>query len=144
MTHEDAGHYKAKHPDGTRFDPEIADALAGKVADGEVTCCTAHKVAQEFDVAPSEVGKAADLMEYRIIECQMGLFGYSPEKRIVKPAAEISEELHERILAATVEERIPCAEGWRIAQELGLAKLAVSSACEKLGLKIKPCQLGAF
>jgi hypothetical protein len=144
MTHEDAGHYKAKHPDGTRFDPAIADALAGKVVDDEVTCRTAHEVAQEFDVAPSEVGKAADLMEYRIVECQMGLFGYSPEKRTVKPAAEVSDELRERLLAATVEGRISCAESWRIARELGLAKLAVSSACEKLGLKVKPCQLGAF
>jgi len=27
---------------------------------------------------------------------------------------------------------------------MGIGKMAVSSACETLGVKIRPCQLGAF
>jgi hypothetical protein len=33
---------------------------------------------------------------------------------------------------------------WEIASRLGIQKLDVASACETMGVKIKPCQLGAF
>jgi hypothetical protein len=101
-------------------------------------------VATIFEIAPSEVGKTADLLEYRIIECQLGLFGHEPDKRIVKPAESVSEELRGRLQQYAGEGRIACMSCWEIAQELGIERLAVSSACELMGLKVKCCQLGAF
>jgi hypothetical protein len=144
MTHEDAGHYRAKHPQGTTPDPALAAALAQRAEDGLITCKAAHDVAAALGAAPSAVGTTADLLEYRIVECQLGLFGYSPEKRIVKPAAEVSPALREQLERHATEGTIDCASCWRIAETLGLQKMAVSAACERLGLKIKPCQLGAF
>ncbi len=144
MTPEDAGHYRAKHPDGTRFDPSLADELTARAQDGKITCTAAHELATERGVEPSEVGKTADLLEYRIVECQMGLFGYYPDKRIVRPAEHVPNELQRRLSEIAADGCITCAECWSLAQKLGVEKMAVSSACESLKLKIKSCQLGAF
>ncbi len=144
MTHEAAGHYSAKHPEGTLYDAALAAALADTAEDGRITCTAAHGLAETFKVAPSEIGKTADLLEYRIIKCQLGLYGYSPEKRIVKAAEDVSDDLRDRLLAAATGGRISCASCWKIARTLGVEKMAVSGACEHLGLKVKHCQLGAF
>ena len=144
MPHEYAGHYSIKHPQGTPPDPAIAAALEAAGGDGRLTCVAAHEVAQRLGVAPAEVGKTADLLELRVVECQMGLFGYAPEKRAVKPAKEISAELRARIEKATVDGRITCAACWKIARDLELAKMTVSCACEAMDLKVKNCQIGAF
>ena len=57
MTHEDAGHYSAKHPTGISYDPTLAAALTERAVDGRVTCTAAHELANVFKVAPAEVGK---------------------------------------------------------------------------------------
>ncbi len=144
MTREDAGHYSIKHPKGTTYDPALAEALEQKAPDGLLSCTTAHEIASAFAVPPAEVGKTADLLEYRIVECQMGLFGYSPEKRIVRPAPDIAASLRGALDERTVDGVISCLSCWEIAAALGVTKMAVASACESLGLKVKPCQLGAF
>jgi hypothetical protein len=74
----------------------------------------------------------------------MGLFGYQPEKKIVKPSVEVGAELGVQIEEALIGGRLSCASTWKIAEKLGVAKMEVSSACEAMGIKIKPCQLGAF
>jgi hypothetical protein len=144
MPHEYAGHYSTKHPQGTKYDPALAAALKQRAEDARITCTRAHELAGAFGVSPSEVGKTADLLELRITECQMGLFGYAPDKRIVKPARQVSDGLRVRIDTATTNGGITCAACWRIAQDLGLQKMDVSAACEGLGLKVKNCQIGAF
>ncbi|MBW2650282.1 MAG: hypothetical protein JRC66_04570, partial [Deltaproteobacteria bacterium] len=93
MTHEDAGHYAAKHAAGTRTDPGVEEAVRDKIKDGHITCASAHKIALDLEVTPAEVGVAVDLMEARLSRCQLGLFGYTPDRRIVKPANEVSPEL---------------------------------------------------
>jgi hypothetical protein len=144
MTREDAAHYSIKHPRGTPVDPSLAEALKQMAPNGLLPCRIAHEIASQFAVPPAEVGKTADLLEHRIIECQMGLFGYSPQKRIVTPAARVDPALREALEQRTVEGVISCFSCWEVAAALGIARMAVASAVESLGLKIKPCQLGAF
>lgn len=144
MTHEDAGHYGAKHPDGTLADPNVAAALSERAQDGRIACTAAHEVATTFKIAPCEIGKTTDLLEYRITECQLGLFGHAPEKRTIKPAESVSEQLRVRLERDAVDGRIDCASCWMIAREFAIGKLTVSCACERIGLKVKRCQLGAF
>lgn len=144
MTHEDAGHYGLKHPTGSAVDPAVAAALGRKAADGRATCADAHGVSQELGITPAEVGRALDILEYRIIRCQLGLFGYSPDKKVVQAAVEIPAGLREQLAQAAIEAKIDCCTCWKIAGELGLERMTVSAACERLGLKIGPCQLGAF
>lgn len=144
MTHEDAGKYRAKHPAGTVCDPAIAAALGQKMEDGRITCAAAHGIAGDLEVAPSEIGKAIDLLEYRIIECQLGLFGYSPERKIVKAADVISEDLRGHLGRFAADGEISCASSWEIAQTLDIGRMDVAAACELLDIKIRHCQLGAF
>ena len=144
MTHEDAGHYAAKHSPDTRLDPKIAEAIKKKISDGKIPCAAVHKIAHELDVSPNSVGVAIDLLEARISLCQLGLYGYSPEKGIVKPAESVSQELEEAIRNSLVNNRLSCLSSWEIASQLRIPKMNVAAACETLKIKISNCQLGSF
>jgi hypothetical protein len=144
MTRKDRGHYAEKHPEDRKVKPEVTQAIKEKSTDGEISCLSAFEVVQALKVSPAEVGFTVDSLEMPIVRCQLGLFGYKPKKRIVKQAESISSELEEAVKAALVEGRLGCAAAWAIADRLGLAKMDVSSACERLKIKIFACQLGAF
>jgi len=144
MTHHDAGHYAAKHPKETQIDPQIKSALTSKLSDNQISCATAHALAAELSISPAQIGLTIDLMEARIIKCQLGLFGYTPQKKIAQAADSVSPELKTKLEASLVENHITCLQCWDIAAELSLKKIDIASACEALGMKIKPCQLGAF
>lgn len=144
MTHNQAGNYKSKHPVDIKIDERISPALSRSVKDGEVGCADAWRIATELGVPMSEVGVGMDLMEIRIKRCMLGLFGYPEGKVAVKPAAAASPQLEADIRASLVNGRLPCKTAWDIADRLKISKLEVSSACEAMGIKVKPCQLGAF
>jgi hypothetical protein len=136
--------FSAKHGADEQPDPEIAAVLGERVRSGELACAVAFAVAEELGKTPQQVGKAADLLGFRLVKCQLGLFGYAPEKKIVKPKRPGNPELAAAIREAAAKGRLSCRETWQIAARFGIRKMAVSSACEALGQKIKPCQLGAF
>lgn len=144
MSHEDKGNFAAKHPQDTVVSTELRQALEKKVHNQSITCAAAHKVARNLNISPAQVGVAFDMLEYRLCKCQMGLFGYEPEKKIVKPAADVSPELERSITAHLQGKRLPCLAAWRIAEKEGLSRLECSCVCEALKVKISPCQLGAF
>jgi len=133
-----------KHGLGKEVDPVLKDRLLKQSSEGQLPCALAFQVAKQLGVQPDAVGQAADLMELRIVKCQLGLFGYHPEKKIVKPAASVELDLETAIRAGLVDERLPCKTAWDISREFGLRKMRVSAACDAMGIKIKPCQLGAF
>jgi hypothetical protein len=136
---------KKKIPlDGPGPREEIVRAVEEKGRDGGLACAVAHKMAGELGVEPREVGLAADMIGVAIVKCQLGLFGYSPEKRIAKPASEVSPDLKEAIQKSLKEGRLSCADAWKIADDRGLPRMAVASACEAMRIKISSCQLGAF
>ena len=107
-------------------------------------CAVAFDIAKELGVSPAAVGRSADLMNYRLIKCQLGLFGYSPNKKIVRAAETVDEVLEKTLQQSQENNCLACRSAWEIADRLQLRKMAVSNACEALGIKIKPCQLGAF
>lgn len=144
MTHEDAGHYAAKHPKGVEADPKVVEQIRQKLSNNQITCAAAHKIAVNISISPAQVGMTIDLLEARITKCQLGLFGYSPQKTIVKPAESVSPDLKNAIELELVDGRISCERCWEIASQQGLKKIDIASACEAMGMKIKPCQLGAF
>jgi hypothetical protein len=144
MRRKDDGHYAGKHGMDETVDPMLRHALSKQSSDGQLSCALAFQVADGLGVLPEVVGQAADLMEMRLTKCQLGLFGYHPEKKIVKPASSVGPDLEDAILAGLVNERLPCKTAWNISEELGLHKMKVSAACDAMHIKIKPCQLGAF
>jgi hypothetical protein len=144
MTHLDKGEYFEKHPKDSKINNDLKQEIMGQVKDNNITCKAAEEIAGKKGMAINEVGKAIDILNINIIECQLGLFGYTEIKKIVQPAKEVIPELKENILAALKDGRFPCAAAWKIATKINIPRLKVSAACEALGIKIKPCQLGAF
>jgi hypothetical protein len=143
MTHEDAGHYAAKHK-GAKLNEKIAVKVREKMADDILSCGAAHVIAEELGVAASEVGITLDLLEVRIGKCQMGLFGYGEKKRIVKPADKVEPELQKEIESLLVDGRLPCKAAWELAKKFQIKRLDLANACEKLKIKINSCQIGSF
>ena len=145
MSHEDAGHYKAKHPEGLKMHSGAAERIQQQSSEGRITCTAAHKIVAEVGISPGEIGKTIDLMELRITKCQLGLFGYETEKRsIVTPAEAVAKKVKARLMEGAEEGKISCLSLWQAAEDLGLSRLEISAANEALGLKICCCQLGAF
>ena len=144
MTHEDAGHYALKHPPDTVMNQEIADRVKTRISDGKIPCAAAHKIAEELGVEPREVGVTIDLLEIRVSHCQLGLYGYGAKGRIVKPAEKVSPEVDAAIRKSLVNGKLTCLRSWEIADQFGLSRMEISSACEKMGIKISSCQLGSF
>jgi hypothetical protein len=122
----------------------IQEAIRQHAPQNELPCAVAFQIAADLKVTPAAVGQTLDLMGCRLVKCQLGLFGYSPQKRIVKPQPPDAPEVAAAIQAALENERLPCRAAWEIAERFKLRKMVVSGACEALGIKIKPCQLGAF
>jgi hypothetical protein len=146
MTREKGQKFSDKHGANAQADPRATDKIRTSAQNGEVTCVVAHQIAAELNLPPAEIGKAIDLLEYNISKCQLGLFGYGqgPDKKALKPKAPEDQKLEAAIRGSLVDEKLACLDAWRIASRFNVPKMTVSNACEALGIKIKPCQLGAF
>jgi len=147
MAHEDAGKYAAKHPSGTTLNEHIAKAVRENSPDGKLFCAMGEKISKELKVSIAEVGITADLLEMKIKECQLGLFGWGEKPNHGKdiPAADsLSIEIKSALDKAAVNSMITCAALWIIADGLGVKRKIASAACETLRLKIRSCQLGTF
>jgi len=144
MTHSDAGRYSAKHVPGLVPDQRIAGAVREKAAKGGLDCAEAERIGAELGVKLEDVGRTLDLLELRIGCCQLGLFGYGPERKAIQPAALVAPDLDEVIRGRLADGRLPCRAAWEIAAELRITRMEVSAACETEKIRIKPCQLGAF
>ena len=144
MTEYDKGHYAAKHPVDRVVDPVVAKAVMESQSNNEIPCAVAFTLAEDLGVTPEEVGFTIDKHEITIIKCQLGLYGYKPNRKIIKSADKVSPELEEAIRTGLVNDRFPCAVAWETAKKFGIRKMEISAACEALGIKITPCQLGAF
>jgi hypothetical protein len=144
MARADADHYAAKHPQDRTLDKQIAQAVKKRAAGAEINCADASAISENLGVDMLKVGETIDLLEIRLRRCQLGLFGYEGKKPIVKPAAKVSAGLKDAICGNLAEGRLSCLAAWNIADAMGIARMDVSSACEALKIKIKPCQLGAF
>ncbi len=147
MTHEDAGKYAAKHPPDILRNEQIAKAIREKSPDGALGCAMADEISKGLKVGMAEVGRTADLLEIKIKECQLGLFGWGDKSghgKDIRSTDSVSVEIKGAVEKAVVNGTVTCAAAWRIADQLSVKRKAVSAACDTLKLKIRPCQLGAF
>ena len=144
MSTERKSGYASKQSPDYKPDPELVRVIRENLKKTMLPCAVAFKIAQTVQVPPLEVGKAADSQEIPLAKCQLGLFGYLPEKKIVKAETEAPPALLDALKAACENDRLPCDSLWRIADQFKLPKMSVSAVCEGHGIKIKPCQLGAF
>ena len=122
----------------------IAERVKERAQAGTLSCGAAFRLAEDLEVNPLRVGEAADALDVRLNRCQLGLFGYDGEERIVHPAESVSPELETAIREGLVVGRLPCAVAWALANRFDIPRLDVANAAEKLELRIGQCQLGAF
>jgi hypothetical protein len=144
MKHQKGQKFADKHGVEVRVNELIKEHIIGQTKNNELACAKAFKIADELNVSAAEVGKTADLLNMKLVKCQLGLFGYTPEKKIVKPKAASTIKLESAIQDSLAEGALPCAKAWEIARNFDISKMTVSAVCEQLKIKIRPCQLGAF
>jgi hypothetical protein len=133
-----------KNPYAVEDTSLIQQAITQLAVNKKLGCVAAFEIAAKLSVSPNAIGRSLDQMDYRITHCQLGLFGHSPEKKIVTPDKAVDLRLKTAIEASVEDGRLSCLKAWEIAAKLQVPKIAVSNACEGLGMRIKPCQLGAF
>jgi len=126
------------------IDAVLKEALQRQARKGELPCAVAFKLASDLGRPPAEIGAAADALGIRLVKCQLGLFGYSPEKKIVQAAPAADPAMETAIRDKLENGRLACSRAWEVAVAFQVTRMAVSAACEAMQLKIKPCQLGAF
>jgi hypothetical protein len=144
MTHMDKGKFFEKHPKNTAINEDLRKEVLNQVKDNNISCAAAEKIAKKKEVAISEIGVTIDLLNVNIDKCQLGLFGYDGKKKLVQPADDVSPQLQEIITSRLENGKLSCKSAWEIAADSKIPRLNVCAACEKLKIKVKPCQLGAF
>ncbi len=136
--------YSGKHPQTEAVDPEIKNYIYRLANEGKLSCAVAFEIAEEKNISPHKVGINIDLLDIRLTKCQLGLFGYKPKKKLLKPPNLADPDIESAVFEALVNGRLSCSRAWEIATRFNVNKITVSSTCELLGIKISDCQLGAF
>jgi hypothetical protein len=146
MNKKTGGSFAAKHgrESAAVIDPAVREKLQQEAIAGQLACADAFQLAADLQQSPAEIGKAADLLGIRLVKCQLGLFGYAPEKKMVRPAETVDRALEDAIRAGLQDGRLTCRLAWELAERFQIPKMRVSAACEALSIKVRPCQLGAF
>jgi len=117
--------------------------------DGQLSCASAHKVAEVLGADPTQVGDEANSIDIRITRCQLGLFGFAPKKgmpgyKVVNKLDSPDETILAAVKEAAAEGSASCLELWRIAKEHNISRLEIGNYAETLDTKVTPCQLGCF
>jgi hypothetical protein len=127
---------------------KIEELIAIYPEKGLIPCPVAHFIAAYLNRSPREVGDVATTLNTKIYQCQLGLFGYGRKGltsyKILGRTVEVPDEVLERIKNTASDGRISCLDLWKIADESGIMRPEAGNAADSLGLKITPCQLGAF
>jgi len=129
-------------------DDRIKEMIDVYPEDGLLPCAVAHFIAAYLNVEPEEVGRVATETKSRLYQCQLGLFGFGRKGKsgykITGRKVEVSQDVLEAIKEKAVDGRITCVDLWDISRDSGIVRPEIGNAADSLGLKITPCQLGAF
>jgi hypothetical protein len=125
-------------------DPGIEKALRKRATGRGISCALAFEIADNLQVEPQEVGCTADVLDIPIVKCQLGLFGYKPDKKIVKPEDSPNQEVEDAVKGSSVSNRLTCEKAWQIAAQFNMSRLTICNICQANSIQIKACQLGAF
>ena len=144
MTLGKSKQFADKHGPHAKPDSLIQAEILKYGKNNELPCAVAFEIAKKLRIAVDLVGITADLIDFRLVKCQLGLFGYHSKKKLITPNTQIDPDLKDAVLEALINEQLPCKSAWEIASRFNIRKMAVSGLCEALKVKIKPCQIGAF
>jgi len=130
-------------------DESVATAIRAHLKDEKLPCAKAFAIATKHDITPITVGQTADALNVHLSHCQLGLFGY-PEHKKAWPATNVASQpmppkLEDAIRAALSDNgTLACINAWNIAAHFNISKMLVAYIADQMGVRIGPCQLGAF
>jgi hypothetical protein len=127
----------------------LSRAIRRWVSDGTLTCAAAFEVAEELKVPRLVVGQGADVLRIPLSRCQLGLFGYPGESKIWETGSYTEPVIPPHLVEAIQgtrdrSGRISCEALMAIADRFGVLRAVAGRAADRAGVRIKPCQLGAF
>ncbi len=138
-----------KIPRRRKGDEAIAFEARRRLKDGLLSCAAAFAVAEALGVSPAEVGRTADALNIRLTLCPLGLFGFPGHAKgwdqaqpADKPVPAGMEDALRSAHGAKGE--VSCLAVWKAAESFGVSRMQAGYLADKLGLRIRPCQLGAF
>lgn len=139
---------KAIDPDAP-IDARIADAIRARLEQGRLPCVAAHATADALGVAPIEVGRTADQLRIRLTSCRLGLYGFPGHRKGWETGDAASLPVPDGLEGALRAARdargeIGCERLWREAERFSVPLIQVGYLADRLGIKIRRCQLGAF
>jgi len=62
-------------------DERVKQAVRERSAEGRLACKDALQIAEELDVKPIVVGRAANELGIKLVNCQLGCFGQKKAER---------------------------------------------------------------
>ena len=150
MSQEDGMALKDKKVDrAAKVDEALVKEIRGRLQGGKLACAAAFNVAEERGLSRLEVGRTADVVSIHLTLCQLGLFGYPDKAKfwqsnpVQDPAS--TAGLDEAILATRDRNNvISCSSLMAIAGRFSLSFVQVGFEADRLGVKVKHCQLGSF
>lgn len=136
-------------PDDLKAEPAIEAEIRGRLRESMLSCAAAFAAAERLDLPPARIGRTMDALRLRLTECQIGVFGYpghakgwsadGSASRSVPPGLEA-----DLLAAAGADGSISCLAIWQAAALHGLGRMQAGYVADRLKLRIKRCQLGAF
>lgn len=160
--------FATKHNSNLKSDITIQQEITKLINNNRLPCKAAFKIAEKLGVSAKQVGNTADILNYRLIGCQLGLFGYKKKiNKIIledsaknsskytpkdkpknKPKNEIDDNLPKGLKKAItdtlVNKKLKCKDCWDIASRFKISRIAAGRVCNSMNIKITECQLGAF
>jgi hypothetical protein len=149
MTINSKKNFGTKYVSNLKPNIMIQQEITKSINNNRLPCKTAFKIAEKLGVPVEQVGKTADLINCKLIGCQLGLFGYKTKNNkttIPERSAEnkLPKDLKEAIKDRLVNEKLRCKDCWDIASRFKISRITVGRLCDSMNIKITGCQLGAF
>lgn len=138
-----------KIPESRAVEPALANAIRARLKDGRLDCAAAFILAREKGLSPLAAGEAADSLGIHLSHCQLGLFGFpgrakaweSPDWKEAAPPEDLEKSMRS---ALDPDGSLSCAAAWAVADLFGVGRAQLGFLANRLRIKIKKCQLGAF
>ena len=119
-------------------------AVSAAAKDGAVRCPAAWKLALDSGVSRLDVGAAIDRLGIRVTHCQLGCFQVEKASHDGQTAGPVDAEATRQVEALAEKGELTCSNVFSLAQELHASPGGVADAANRLGRKLKSCQLGCF
>ncbi len=123
---------------------ELEEKVTASLVDGQLPCPIAFKIAKEPKVSLQEIGQAANKLEIRIINCQLGCFQVEKATHQDLNGIAIKKVLVEEIETSLVNGKLPCVVALALARKVKVAPKEVGDTATKQKIKLSGCQLGCF